>query len=279
MAHTATFNIDVHKDEISHYNPEEKRSFEKRNKQLKDLFLACGHEIKGIKSISGVGIVMLEFTFGKHYSFRALSTKTYIILIDKHDYKTSNIKVQLVTDIDLNIKKIKPKINALIKSVKERLAGLVVRKEHDERDEALKNAIVEELGKGYNGWIHCGKNHDEIHIAYSKKIDEKESTGYGDEFNNRNISVRVHLKLNRWETEEQDYKIKCATTSVDICGNSSVCITDDVKFTDISAMQAVYATRLAKVRRRVDTLIEAAWVIKKAIHRQVREIDGYVIKQ
>ena len=273
------YRINKHKDDIVHHNPDSLKAFEERNKQLKEIFKACGYKIRGIDTSVGYGDVMLNFTFGKHYSFRALSTDRYIILIDAYDYKQSKIRVQLVTDTNLDIKKIKPKIEKFMDSVKEKMADIVIREEHKERDIALKDAIVKELGyPSYNGWENHGKDRDEICITYNVEIDEKETnTNSIEDGKNRCMGVQIHLKLERWEDEEHDYKIKDAHMKVDMYGNAYTCLGDDVDYMDKKKMEITYMDRIKVITERINELMQKAHIIKNCINKQVQKLDGYII--
>lgn len=272
--------LNRHKDSIILHNPDQQVSFENRNKQLRKIFEACGYQIGGITVSPGD---MLIIKFGKHYTFRALSTDRYIILLDSYDYKASKIKVQLVTDTNLNIGKIKPKIEALMKNIMERLSVLVTREEHKERDEILMNAILEEMGgtkAGYNGWNDSGKNHDHMSFSYNESIDElRNDNTYHEEGEKRSMGIRIVMKIERYPTEMDNYDIKSINTPiVYLSGGSSLCLNDDIEFHNGDFMELTIMERMAAVKERNEILMSHAIVMKKALMVKLMELENYEMK-
>lgn len=273
------YRIDKHKDTILTNNPDHQASFEKRNKQLRKIFEACGYQIGGI-SVSSSD--MLTIKFGKHYTFRALSTDRYIILLDSYDYKASKIKVQLVTETDLKINKIKPKIEELMKNVMERLSLFVTKEEHKERDEALKDAIIEELGgkeSNYHGWTNYGKDNDEMAFTYNIEIGElRNDNVYHKEGEKRTMGVYFVMKIERYPTEIDNYDIKnIDTPTISLSGGSHLCLNDDIEFHNEGYTESIFKERLSTVEKRVNILMGHAIIIKKAVVKVLMELENYEI--
>lgn len=275
------YRIRKHNDMISNFNnPDHARDFEERNKELREVFAACGYNIGGIKI--GVG-GFLEISMGKYYNFRALSTDRYIILIDNYDYKNSRYKVQLVTDTDLKIKKIKPKIDSLITSVKERLGDHVVRSEKKEKNEVLIEAIKKELKekKEYNVYggsysVHggTGTENTDITVNYIKGLDDKITPTYHGEEKNRNMGASIDLKINRFSDAEHDYNIIDVEFKAHLWGAHEI-LGDYMEYINNASLDVIYAERMRIAMKRAQILMEKLRVMRHVTDKVLLEIEGY----